>query len=348
MPNSNSNNAVCRIIVDAMGGDFAPLNVLLGAAEAASGNPSLNLFLTGPKDLLSKIITEKNILLNTDCIIDSSQVIGMDEHPASAIKSKPDSSIVVGVKKVKSGEADAFVSAGNTGAVMAASTLFMGRIKGVSRPTIGALMPNLAGVCMLYDVGSNVDAKPKNLFEWAVMASIFVSEIYGINNPTVGLLSVGEEKEKGNAIVLEAHELLHNSNLNFIGNVEGRDILKGSANIIVCDGFTGNIVLKFGESVLSFLKTKFKDFAQKSFTNKLKIGLVKGAMKEILSDFDSEAQGGVPLLGVNGISIIGHGSSSPLAIKNMILRAQEMHSKNLVQKIAASVNSHLLNKNLES
>jgi glycerol-3-phosphate acyltransferase PlsX len=245
---------------------------------------------------------------------------------------------------VRDRKADAFVSAGNTGAMMAASTLLTGRIKGVSRPTIGAAFPTTSGkVCNVYDVGASVDSRPEHLFEYAVMGSIFVSEIQGTENPTIGTLSVGEEDKKGNELVMNTNKLLKNSDLNFIGNVEGRDILNGTVDIVLCDGFVGNIILKFGESFISFLKGKLRSYADLGFSNKLKALVVKGALKEALKDMDYQTHGGVPLLGINGISIIGHGSSSPLAIKNMVLRAKEMYDKKLISKIEKSIKSYSVN-----
>jgi glycerol-3-phosphate acyltransferase PlsX len=340
MSNSDFNRPKCRIIVDAMGGDFAPLNAIQGAIDALNENPDFELYLVGKEDKIDEIIKTQKLKFNRSDIINATQVIDMAEAPTTALKSKPDSSIIVGSKLVKEGKADAFVSAGNTGAVMAAATLIMGRIAGVGRPTIGSFIPNLSGISTLYDVGASVDSKPRHLLEYAIMGSIFVKEIYGIENPKVAVLSVGEEETKGNELVFAAAELLKKTNLNFIGNVEGRDILKGTAHVVVCDGFVGNVLLKFGEGFLTFLKTKLKDYAGKSFFNMLKLGLIKSSLKNILKDFDYQEYGGVPLLGVNGICIIGHGSSTAKAIKNMVLRAKEMYDKNLVSKIEYSLKNY--------
>lgn len=340
MSNSDPLPGKCRIVVDAMGGDFAPQNAVLGAMQAFSENKDFELILVGDKQKISEIISANNYSTASVNIHHTTQVIEMSDNPTSAIKKKTDSSIVVGAMLVKNKKADAFVSAGNTGAVMAASTLLIGRIPGVGRPTIGSFMPNEAGICTLFDVGASVDSKARHLLEYAVMGTIFVKEIYGIENPRVGILSVGEEESKGNEVSLSAYELIKKTNLSFAGNVEGRDILKGSVHVVVCDGFVGNILLKFGEGVLSFLKYKFKDYASKGFINKLKVGIVRNAMRTILKDFDYQEYGGVPLLGVNGISIIGHGSSTPKAIKNMVLRAKEMYDKNLVQKIESSLKQY--------
>ncbi|MGD1005997.1 MAG: phosphate acyltransferase PlsX [Ignavibacteriaceae bacterium] len=337
---STSNKIRCRIIVDAMGGDFAPYNAVVGAIQASSENSGIELFLVGKSDEILKVISSNNLSFNKDHIIHADDVIGMAELPMASLKAKPNSSIVVGTKLVSEKKADAFVSAGNTGAVMAASTLIIGRIPGVGRPTLGQAMPNEAGISILFDVGASVDSKPKHLLEYAVMGTIFTKEIYGIENPKVGILSVGEEESKGNEVSIAASALIKKTNLNFVGNVEGRDILKGIVHVVVCDGFVGNIILKFGESVLDFLKFKFKEYAGKRFLNKLKIGIVKKSLKEILKDFDYQEYGGVPLLGVNGISIIGHGSSTPKAFKNMVFKAYEMHQKDLISKIENAIKQY--------
>ena len=266
----------------------------------------------------------------------------MSDSPAVSLKKKPNSSIVVGAKLVKERKADAFVSAGNTGAMTMSSILNMGRIKGVSIPTLTAPFPNEKnGFTFIADVGAFVDSKPRHLFGFAVLASIFIEEIYGIKNPKVGLLNVGEEESKGYQLTAETGKLLSESSLNYIGNVEGKDIFKGNVDLIVCDGFIGNVLLKFAESIIPFLKAKFKDYAGKGIINKLRVGLARTPLRESLKNANYELHGGLPLLGIDGISIVGHGISSPLAIKNMVLRAKEMHNKNLIQKIETAIKQHL-------
>ena len=340
MVESNSKNSKCRIIVDAMGGDYAPQNAVVGAIDAYNEKKDFELFLVGKKDEILKVIKSNQLLFDENNIIHTDEIIEMGDSPTSALKSKPNSSIVKGAQLVKDGKADAFVSAGNTGAMMSASTLIMGRIAGVGRPTIGAEMPNVYGVCYLYDVGAGKDAKPSHLFEYAIMGTIYAKEMGGIKNPSVGLLSMGEEEGKGNEVSNEAFGLLKNSKLNFIGNVEGRDILTKQVDIIVCDGFVGNIILKFGESVPKLLKHLLTKTAEASFFDKLKVGLSKGTLKKSLKSLDYQEHGGVPLLGVNGISIIGHGSSSPKAIKNMVFKAREMYNKELIKKIENSIKEY--------
>lgn len=342
---NNQTDIKCVIAVDAMGGDYAPKNVLLGALEAYNKSRDFDLILVGDKEKLLKVAEEEKISLDERLIYHTSQVIEMGDTPTTAIKSKQDSSIVVGARLVKEKKAHAFVSAGNTGAMMAASTLIMGRIQGVGRPTIGASFPTSQNkFCLLFDVGASVDSKPQHLFEYAVMGSIFAREIFDTASPSIGVLSVGEEEAKGSELSLAAFKLLKESKLNFVGNVEGRDILKGGVDVIVCDGFIGNIVLKFGESVLTLLKSRVKDYSKKGLFNKIYALIVKKVLKASLSDMDYQTHGGVPLLGVNGISIIGHGSSTPLAIKNMVLRAKEMHDKNLIQKFQEALKDYAVTR----
>jgi glycerol-3-phosphate acyltransferase PlsX len=340
MNNSDPDTSRCRIIVDAMGGDFAPQNSVEGAVEAYNHGKEFDLYLVGKEKEILQVLSDKNLSFDKNFIINADEVIGMGDTPTVALKKKPNSSIVIGAQWVRDKKAEAFVSAGNTGAMMAASTLIIGRIPGVGRPTIGAYMPNQSGVCTVFDVGASVDSKPKHLLEYAIIGTIYVREMFGIDNPSVGILSVGEEESKGNEVTIEATELIKKTKLNFIGNVEGRDILKGTANVIVCDGFVGNILIKFGESVVPFLRYKFKNYADKSIFNKIKVGLIRNTLREILKDFDYQEHGGVPLLGVNGISIIGHGSSTTKAIKNMVLKANEMHHKQLIPKIANSMQKY--------
>lgn len=344
MNNSVLKKDACRIAVDAMGGDYAPQNAIEGAVLAQSVNKNLIVFLVGDKEKITSILKEGNLSFDESRIIHASQVIDMSDPAASSLKSKPYSSIVIGAQLVRDGKADAFVSAGNTGAMMTASTLLIGRIPGVGRPTIGAEMPSKKGICYLYDVGAGKDSKPQHLVEYAIMGSLYASMMGGIENPTVGLLSMGEEESKGNELTLAANKLFKDSKLNYIGNVEGRDILNGTADVIVCDGFVGNIVLKFGESVPSLLKHMLRTEANKSFTSKLMIGLAQKTLRKVFKPFDYQEHGGVPLLGVNGISIIGHGSSTPKAIKNMVLKASLMHERNLINNIETSLKKFVHSK----
>lgn len=340
MNNSVPTNAKCKIVVDAMGGDFAPQNVVQGALQAYQENEDFDVYLVGKEKAILKVLNDYNLQFDKNNIINADEVIEMGDSPTQALKSKPNSSILVCSKLVREKKADAFVSAGNTGAVMAASTLIIGRIKGVGRPTIGAIFPNSSGVCALFDVGASVDSKPKHLLEYALMGSIYVREMFGVENPRVGILNVGEEESKGNELSIAASELIKKTNLNFIGNVEGRDILNGNVNVVVCDGFVGNILLKFGEGVLTLLRYKFKNYAETSFFNKLKMGMLRKSLRTLLKDFDYQEHGGVPLLGIDGVTIIGHGSSTAKAIKNMVLKAKEAYEKDLTGKIRNSIGQY--------
>lgn len=340
MDDSKTNKLKCRIVVDAMGGDYAPQNAVVGAIDAYNEKQDFELIFVGKKDLIIDVVRSNNLSFDEKNIFHTDEVIEMGDSPTSALKSKPNSSIVKGSQLVRDGKADAFVSAGNTGAMMSASTLIMGRIPGVGRPTIGAEFPSVFGTCYVYDVGAGKDAKPSHLFEYAVMGTIYAKEMGNVANPSIGILSMGEEESKGNEISNAAFKLLKESNLNFIGNVEGRDILTKNVDVVVCDGFVGNILLKFGESVPKLLKHLLKETADQNIIDKIKIGLIKNTLKKALKDLDYQEHGGVPLLGVNGISIIGHGSSTPKAIKNMVLKARELYHKQLVLKIGNSIKQY--------
>lgn len=331
-----------RIAIDAMGGDFAPFNAVMGAIDAFEDS-DFELFLVGQKEEIVKILSKENKSFDENFIIDAPEIIHMSESPTNAIKKKRKSSIVVGSNLVKDGKADAFVSAGNTGAVSVAAIFEIGRIKGVSRPTLTAPLPNSKdGFTFLTDVGAFVDSKPKHLLDYAKLSSVFIEEVYGIKSPKVGLLNVGEEDEKGYQLTTETGKLLKESKLNFIGNVEGKDIFKGTADLVVCDGFIGNILLKFAESMPGFLKAAIKNYADKGLANKLRVSPfkfppTKQAFKDSLSKADPDNVGGLPLLGIDGISIIGHGGSTRLAIKNMILQAKAMQEKDLITKIKDAI-----------
>jgi len=327
-----------------MGGDYAPRHVVLGALDALRESKGrLSLLLVGPERTLYRELEQVQRTMGNESmkesfrVVNATEVIDMHDPPTAALKAKKDSSMTVGLSLHREGKAQAFVSAGNTGAVLSASTLILGRIKGVGRPTIGALVPTESSPCLLVDAGTNVDCKPRHLFEFAVMGSIYVSAMVGTQNPKVGLLSIGEEEIKGNEVSIETFRLLKRSKVNFIGNVEGRDILKGKVDVVVCDGFVGNILLKFGESVPEFLKAKLKAFAGKGLLNKLRMWIAQGGLRTVMKDLDYQEYGGVPLLGVNGVSIIGHGGSTPKAIKNMIFRAEEMVRRNVNAQIQEAI-----------
>lgn len=319
--------------MDAMGGDHAPQHEVQGAIEAVrAAGDSLHVILVGQEERLRPLLT--GIPESSISIVHAPDVVTMHDEPSTIVRSRQQSSLYVGVSLMKQGVADAFVSAGNTGAVMATSTMMCGRIRGVSRPTIGSFFPTATGrPTLVLDVGANVDSKPKFLCDYAVMGDVYARLILGIERPTVGLLNVGEEESKGTAVAQETNTMLKTLPINFIGNVEGRDILSGEFDIVVCDGFEGNIVLKFAESVLGFLKAKLKRYAERGLLQKAALALAAPILKGALKDMDYQEYGGVPLLGVNGVVIIGHGSSSPKAIANMVHRAMDV--------VQCDVNGHI-------
>ena len=344
MDHPNNSDRQCRIAVDAMGGDFAPTAAVLGALQAYDQSKDFELLLVGNKDEILKIALSNQFSIKKEMIVHTDEVIEMGDSPTLSIKKKTNSSIVIGAKLVKEKKADGFVSAGNTGAMSVSSIINIGRIKGVVRPTLTAPFPNEKdGFTFISDVGAFVDSKPLHLFGYAILSSIFIEEIYGIKNPKIGLLNVGEEEGKGYQLTSETGKLLSDSNLNYIGNIEGKDIFKGTVDLVVCDGFIGNILLKFAESIIPFLKARIKNYASSGILNKLRALMVRTPLREALKSTNYELHGGLPLLGVDGISIIGHGSSSPLAIKNMVLRAKEMHKKNLIKKIEVAINQYSIN-----
>jgi glycerol-3-phosphate acyltransferase PlsX len=313
-----------------MGGDFAPASVVTGALEAVrEARGRFSVILVGQRERIRAELAKNRELAEDEevqkylSIEQADEVIEMHDSPTAALKSKRHSSIGVGLRLQHEKRAHAFVSAGNTGAVMSASTLILGRLKHVGRPTIGALIPTAKSPALLVDAGANVDCRAKHLLEFGLMGSIYVSSMLNKPNPVVGLLSIGEEESKGNAATVEAYRLMKESKLNFAGNVEGRDLLRGEVDVIVCDGFVGNILLKFGESIPAFFKAKVSRLAEQSTRQKLIALLARGTLRGVMKELDYQEHGGVPLLGVNGVSIIGHGRSTPKAIKNMIFRAEE-------------------------
>lgn len=321
-----------RIAVDAMGGDAGPSVVVPGAAKAMADGPSdLEIILVGREDEISPHLRQVGGGMR---VVHASEVIGMSEPPAQAVRKKKDSSIAVGTRLVKSGEADGFVSAGNTGAVVASSLVNMGRLHGVSRPAISTLWPSKCGGAVVLDVGANHECVPKNLLQFAVMGSVYARYHLGIKAPRVGLLNIGEERSKGNDLVRESYPLLEaESSINFVGNVEGRDVFDGAADVVVCDGFVGNVILKFSESIFSFLSHMVRDEIRKGVIAKAGAVLMKGALTQVRAQLDYAEYGGAPLLGVKGASIIAHGKSSPRAIKNAILAA--------ARSVEGQVNEHI-------
>lgn len=336
-----------KIAVDAMGGDYAPGEIVKGALKAAEIYPDIQIILVGQKDKILENIPGNALRPNME-IYEASEVIGMDEHPAAAIKKKKDSSIVVATRLVKEGYADALVSAGSTGAQMASALLGLGRIKGINRPAIGTVLPTLQSGKLLLDVGANPDAKPENLLQYGMMGSIYAEEILGIQNPKVALLNIGSEEGKGNELTQGAYELFKKSSLNFIGNIEGRDIPYGTADVIVCDAFVGNIVLKTIEGMASSIFKLIKEKITANSVRKMGALLIKPGLKEIAQTLDYAEYGGAPLLGVNGNSIICHGSSKEIAILNAVRVAKECIEQKIIEKISERLAKNIGNEDILS
>lgn len=309
-----------RIALDAMGGDYAPLEIVTGALAAARENPQQEIILVGQQETIEKCGMD---LPQNVQIYPASEVIAMDEHPATAVRRKKDSSIVVATRLVKEGNADAIVSAGSTGAQMAAALFGLGRIRGIERPAIATVLPTSQGGKLVLDVGANADAKPEHLVQYGVMGSIYAENILHINNPKVAVLNIGSEETKGNELVQAAYVLLKEAPCNFIGNIEGREVPHGVADVIVCDGFVGNVILKFAEGLAGTLFDMIKKEIMATNLRKLGGALIKPGMKQIAKALDYAEYGGSPLLGVNGVSIVCHGSSKAKAIKNAIRVAGE-------------------------
>lgn len=325
-----------RIALDAMGGDFAPVNEVHGAVECLRQcNSRFHVVLVGDEPRITAELAKLDVAGLDYSIVHAPDVIDMHDSPVVSIKTKPNSSLVKGMTMHKEGLVDAFVSPGNTGAVTAASTLILGRIPGVSRPTVAAIFPSEQGPTLVVDAGAVSECRPQFLFEFGVMGSIYSEYMFKKKNPRVGLLNIGEEETKGNELAKETFKYIteRKGKFNFIGNIEGRDVLKGHADVVVCDGFVGNVLLKFAESVPGYLKFQFKKFADQGILNKLMIGVLRGSLKEIFKDMDYTEHGGIPLLGVNGVTIIGHGGSPPKAIKNMLFRAEEVVEYKINQHI---------------
>lgn len=324
------------IAVDAAGGDNAPQAPILGALAALESDPTLNIILVGPADACIRVLEGQTYDTSRLRIEDAPEVIGMEESAAKAFKSKPRSSIAVGLSLHKAGACDAFVSAGNTGALLAASTMILGRLPGVLRPTVITYFPSVRGFRLLVDAGANVEVRPEILFQFARMGEIYARDIMGIPNPTVGLLNVGEEAEKGTEVLKEAHTLLK-ALPSFIGNVEGRDLLSARADVFVCDGLVGNIVLKLGESLVPNLGALIKQTVAQLQLDETTARTVLGVFKKTLSPFDPDNVGGLPFLGVDGVSFVGHGSSGPKAVTNMILNAAKMAAAKVNDQIVSAL-----------
>ncbi len=326
-----------KVALDAMGGDLAPAVNVEGAIEAVSDNRSIRVILIGDESAISRELKDRKYPADRITIRHASEVVTMDESPSIAIRKKKNSSIHVGVRLVQSGEADGFVSAGHSGVVMATSLLFLGKSKGVDRPAIATVMPAIKGAFILLDVGATVDCKPENLLQFALMGNTYCRMIMGKKNPRVALLSIGEEDIKGNEMTKEAFKLIEKTDVKFIRNIEGKDIFTGKADVIVCDGFTGNITLKVSEGLAEAILKMLKKEVSSISAGKIGYLLIKPAIRNFKKRTDYDEYGGAPLLGINGTSIISHGRSSAKAIKNAVTVASFFSEKKVHEAIATAI-----------
>ena len=323
-----------KVALDAMGGDNAPSEIVKGAIDAITENKEVKVYLVGKEALVKDELSKYKYNADQVEVVDASEVIEMAEPPVMAIRKKKDSSIVKALHLVKDGTCDAFVSAGSSGAVLVGGQLIVGRIKGVERPPLAPLIPTEKGVSLLIDCGANVDARPSHLVQFAKIGTVYMQSIMGIENPRVAIVNIGAEEEKGNALVKETFPLLKNTpEINFIGSIEARDIPKGYADVIVCEAFVGNVILKLYEGVGGTLIKKVKEGMMTTLRSKIGALLVKPALKTCLKSFDLEEYGGAPLLGLKGLVVKTHGSSKAVEIKNTILQCQTFKEQDINEKI---------------
>lgn len=328
-----------RVALDAMGGDNAPHEIIKGAVDAVNEDDSIKVFLVGKEDVISEHLKNFTYPAEQIEIVNATEEITCDEAPVLAIRNKKDSSIVVAMKLVKDGKADAFLSAGSTGAVLVGGQLIIGRIKGVKRPPLAPLIPTEKGVSLLIDCGANVDVRADHLVQFAKMGSTYMEGILGINNPKVAIVNIGAEEEKGNMLTKEAYQLLKNcSDINFVGNIESRDIPSGNADVIVTEAFVGNVILKLYEGLAGTLLKTVKKGLMSSFKSKIGAILIKDALKETLKDFDADKYGGAPMLGLNGLVVKTHGSSKSIDVRNSIFQCKIFKEQNINEKIKEKLN----------
>lgn len=327
-----------RVAVDAMGGDNAPVEIVKGSVEAVNERADITVLLVGREELLQEELSKYSYDKERLKVVHANEVIATEEAPVMAIRRKKDSSIVTALNLVKNKEADAFVSAGSTGAVLVGGQFVVGRIKGVERSPLAPLLPTVNGVSLLIDCGANVDARPSHLVQFAKMGSIYMENVVGIKNPRVAIVNIGAEEEKGNMLVKETFPLLKNcSDINFIGSIEAREIPHGGADVIVCEAFVGNVILKLYEGVGSALIGKIKTGLMSTFKSKMGALLCKSALKKTLKSFDASEYGGAPMLGLNGLVVKAHGNSKSIEIKNSIIQCVSFTEQKLSEKIKANI-----------
>jgi phosphate acyltransferase len=329
-----------RVALDAMGGDNAPGEVVVGAIRAAR-ELSMGVYLVGREDAIQAELAKHDTSGLDLPIIHTDEIIEMDEHPASAVRRKKKASMTLALQLVRDGSALGAVSAGNSGAMMAASLFTLKRIEGVDRPALGTVFPTRDGVCFVLDVGANTDCKPEYLQQFALMGSIYMERIFSVASPRVGLLANGEEETKGNELVIQTHQLLkahaETLGINFIGNVEGREIPSGGADVVVCDGFVGNVVLKLSEGLAETLLGMLRTQMTSSLPNKLAAAVLQPGLRKVFRRMDYAEYGGVPLLGINGSAIVAHGRSNAKAIKNALRVARQTSETDVVGAIAGGL-----------
>ena len=329
---------ITNIALDAMGGDNAPAEMIKGAIDAIAKEPLMKVFLVGREDVIQKELANYQYNKEQIEVVNATEVIETAEPPVNAIRRKKDSSIVVGMKMVKEGRADAFVSAGSSGAILVGGQVLVGRIKGVERPPLAPLIPTEKGVTLLIDCGANVDARPSHLVQFARMGSIYMENVVGIKNPRVAIVNIGAEEEKGNALVKETFPLLKAcEDINFIGSIEAREIPHGGADVVVCEAFVGNVILKLYEGLGAVLVDKIKGGMMSTLRSKIGALLVKPALKTTLKTFDATEYGGAPLLGLNGLVVKTHGSAKAKEVTNTIIQCVTFKQQNISEKIKASI-----------
>lgn len=327
-----------NVAVDGMGGDNAPAEIIKGAVEAVNENGHVKVFITGQEDKINSELAKYTYNKEQVEVVPASEVIDMAEPPVMAIRKKKDSSLVKALNLVKEGTCDAYVSAGSTGATLVGGQVIVGRIKGVERPPLAPLIPTADGCALLVDCGANVDARPSHLVQFAKMGSVYMESVMGVKSPRVAIVNIGAEEEKGNALVKETFPLLKNCpDIHFIGSIEARDIPAGKADVIVCEAFVGNVILKMYEGVGGILIKKVKEGMMTSLRSKIGALLVKPALKQTLKAFDLEQYGGAPMLGLKGLVVKTHGSSKSVEIKNSILQCITFTEQNINQKIKEKI-----------
>ena len=329
-----------KVAVDAMGGDYAPGEMVAGAVDAVNTQPGIQVILVGKEDVVNAELSKYTYEKDRIQVVNATEVIATEEPPVNAIRKKKDPSFVVGMNLVKKKEADAFVSAGSSGAILVGGQVIVGRSKGVERPPLAPLIPTEKGVSLLIDCGANVDARPSHLVQFARMGSIYMENVMHIKNPRVAIVNIGAEEEKGNALVKETFPLLKECrDINFIGSIEAREIPHGGADVIVCEAFVGNVILKLYEGVGATLLSKVKGAMMSDLRSKIGALLVKPALKATLKSFDASRYGGAPLLGLNGLVVKTHGNSKANEVKNSIIQCVAFKEQGINEKIRESLNA---------